>query len=106
MSLAIDVSAKVEILRRQFVQRMLDDASVLQSFVDRCGAPTVADAEIQALRKICHSLCGAAGVFGYSIVANAASRMSAAFASGERDGAPLAALARALIEKIHAAANS
>ena len=103
MSPATDVSAKVEILRQQFVRRMQDDSRFLQAFVERSGVEVVAEAEVQSLRKVCHTLCGAAGVFGYPVVANAASRMTTAFAAGERNGVPLGALANALIGKIQIA---
>ena len=105
MSVAIDAeaSAKIELLRQQFVRRMRDDANVIQAFLDGIGSQTLAGAELGPLRKICHSLVGAAGVFGFPVVAEAASRLSAALASGERDGARLGAMARALVEDIRAA---
>ncbi len=96
-------STQIDLLRRQFVLRMNGDARFIRSCFDGTLAEIPGDAEVSSLRKICHSLCGAAGVFGYPAVADAASRMSAAFAAGERDGAHLADLARALGEEIRLA---
>jgi HPt (histidine-containing phosphotransfer) domain-containing protein len=89
-----EVSARIELLRQQFVLRMMSDASSIQSCFDGWDARPLTDAEIGSLRKICHSLCGAAGVFGYPSVADAASRMSTALTAGERHGARLTILAR------------
>ncbi len=99
-----ELSARIELLRQQFMLRMRSDASSIQScFEERDGKP-LSDAEIGSLRKICHSLCGAAGVFGYPVVADAASRMSAALSTGERDGARLSDLGKALLGEIQSAA--
>jgi hypothetical protein len=83
---------------------MRSDASSIHSCFEESDGKPLSDAEIQSLRKICHSLCGAAGVFGYPVVADAASRMSAALSTGERDGARLSDLGKALLCEIESAA--
>lgn len=79
----------MEVLRRRFRARALEEADQLQA--------ALATNDRAALERVAHGLAGTAGLFGYRAIGEAAAAVDAAFARSDPD-APDAA--PALIEAI------
>jgi CheY-like chemotaxis protein len=81
---------RLESLRSVFVQRIKGDAALLASFRSSLGEQA-SPAIVSQIRKIAHGLAGAAGLFGFDQISNAAAALEDAVAARlEGDGNPKA----------------
>ena len=75
-----DPADALEALRRRFIARAAEDLATLN---DHAASGAAAREKI---RFLIHRLAGAAGVFGYGELSDAAARLDAAFADGPEPG--------------------
>jgi hypothetical protein len=92
-------------LRWQFSQRMAADLALIVGFEASVRERPPSTAESAVVRSSCHKLCGSAGLFGFTQVADAAARAQAMQAS-DPGGASSRTAIRALIEQLSRALGS
>jgi HPt (histidine-containing phosphotransfer) domain-containing protein len=72
---SVDFDARLLDLRRRFVERTRRDGETIRTLRTRWGAgETIAADQLRDLARIVHGLSGAAGVFGFDDISEAAHR--------------------------------
>jgi len=106
MSLHFD--DKVDQIRSRFVMRTAGEAPRLQSLMDLLYSSDARPA-IDAIRRMGHSLAGAAGTFGFRELAEAADAVESEAAalehSSDRDMHGLREVCKRLLSEVHALAR-
>ena len=106
MSLQFD--DKVDQIRSRFVTRTAGEAARLQSLMHLLDMSDARPA-IDAIRRMGHSLAGAAGTFGFRELAEAADAVESEAAalefSSDRDTHGLRELCKRLLSEVHALAR-
>lgn len=80
--MSADPAAALDALRLRFLARAAEDLATLRNQAES------GEAALEEVRFLVHRLAGAAGVFGYAGLSDAAARLDAAFQDGADPGRP------------------